>query len=178
MQTLDVGARRHLWMATLLCAVVVSGCSNDSGINSSSNRGAGSEIEDTTVENAYLVPRSLPGSCAMQVGDSAMLSFTATNTRSEEAERLLNIDVESADGARILPSEQMEIPPKSSIAATQPIEQDADAKSDNTFRVVVDGLDPAVRPGMNIPITFEFQNAGDIAMAVPVEACPKESADR
>ena len=167
-------ARQPLWIAAA-AAVVVAGCADDSGANSSSNRGAGTETESTTVENAYIVPRSLPGSCAIQLGDSATLNFTATNTRPTKTERLLNVDVESADGARILPSAQLEIPPKSAIAAGQPIEHNGDAHSDNAFRVVVDGLDASVRPGMNVPVTFEFQNAGDIVMTVPVEACPRES---
>jgi hypothetical protein len=71
----------------------------------------------TSVENAYIVPRSQPGLCAIQVGDAGELRFTVTNNRPAEPEKLLGISTEAADAIRISPQAQLEIPPKTSIAA-------------------------------------------------------------
>ena len=76
MQFHIISVRRPTWAVACVLALVVTGCGDDTQTSSSSNRGSGSDTAMTTVQNAYVMPRSLPESCAIQVGDSATLSFT------------------------------------------------------------------------------------------------------
>jgi hypothetical protein len=161
--------------AGVLMVALVAGCGNNPVI-SSSNRGADSPTEETTVENAFIVPRFVPGSCAIQVGDQAALNFTATNNRAAQPERLLGIESPAADAIRISPTATLQIPPKTSIAAGQPIEDtDHPAAADQPFTVSIDGLDASARPGTSVDVTFHFEKHGDLAMKVPIEACPTQS---
>jgi hypothetical protein len=141
----------------------------------SSNRGSGSHTAETTVENAFIVPNFVPGSCAIQVGDAARLRFTATNNRSTESERLSGITTSGAETVRILPSAPIVIPPRSSVAAGQPVEHPGDeAGPDEPFTVAVEGLKESARPGTSIDVTFRFEQFGDLEMRVPIEACPTQ----
>ena len=168
-------ARLGAAAAGLVIAAVVGGCADNNSVSDSSNRGAGSHTGETSVENAYIVPRFKPGSCAIQVGDAAVLTFTATNNRVTEPERLLAIESADADAIRISPGATLEIPPKSSIAAGQPIEHVGDtAGPDQPFAVMVVGLDESARPGTSVDVTLRFEKHGDLTMRVPIEACPTQ----
>ncbi|WP_136625636.1 hypothetical protein [Mycobacterium innocens] len=92
-------------------AVLAGGCGSDNPVIDSPNRGSNSHTKDTTVQNAYIVPRFQPGSCAIQVGDAAALAFTATNNRGTESERLLAIATDAAEAVHISPAAPLEIPP-------------------------------------------------------------------
>jgi len=163
--------------AGLVLSMLVAGCGDNPEFESSSNRGAGSRTGDTSVENAYLVPRFIPGSCAIQFGDAAALTFTATNNRGTETERLLAIKSPAADAIRISPDATLEIPPGTSIAALQPIEDVAGPAdgSDQPFTVSVEGLKESARPGTSVDVTFRFDKHSDLTMKVPIEACPTQN---
>ncbi|MGV0716800.1 hypothetical protein ABQE93_15465 [Mycolicibacterium sp. XJ662] len=160
--------------AGALLALLAAGCGGGSEIGSS-NRGANTQTAQTSVENAYIVPRFLPGSCAIQVGEDAALTFTATNNRSGEAEKLLGIESDAAEAIRIAPNATLEIPPRTSIAAAQPIEDVPRPPGEKPFTVIVEGLDESARPATSVDVTFRFEKQGDLTMKVPVEACPTQS---
>lgn len=151
----------------LLAALSLAGCGNYIS-GESSNRGSGSETSDTTVENAYIVPRYLPGSCAIQVGDTAELRFTIINNRATETERLQQITTPAAEAVDITPSPPLEVPAGASIAAGQAIEPG------RPFTVSLDGIKDSVIPAHTVDVTFGFENFGELAMPVPVEACPRQ----
>lgn len=134
--------------------VLAGGCGSDNPVIDSSNRGSNSHTKDTTVQNAYIVPRFQPGSGAIQVGDAAALAFTATNNRSTESERLLAIATDAAEAVHISPAAPLEIPLQSSIAAGQSIEQVG--ASGQPFAVSVDGLRESARPGTSVEVTLVF----------------------
>jgi copper(I)-binding protein len=165
--------RRRAATAGALAAVLVSGCGGNSEMGSS-QRGAGSDSEETSVENAFIVPRFVPGSCAIQVGDAAELTFTVTNNRVTESEQLIAIDSPAAQTIRISPHATLEIPPGSSIAAGQPIEDVGLSDGDQPFAVSIDGLRESARPGTSVNVTFRFDQQGDLTMRVPIEACPTQ----
>ncbi|OBI79421.1 hypothetical protein [Mycobacterium sp. E740] len=166
-------SRRSAAAAGLLTSVLVAGCGGDPDI-SSSNRGAGTQTEETSVENAFIVPRFVPGSCAIQVGDAAALKFTVTNNRSAEPERLLGIDSPAATSIRPAPEATLRIPPRTSIAAGQPVENVGDGVPDRPFTVSIEGLRESAKPGTSVDMTFHFEKQGDVEMKVPVEACPTQ----
>lgn len=165
--------RRSAAAAGLLTSVLVAGCGGDPEMGSS-NRGAGTHTEETSVENAFIVPRFVPGSCAIQVGDTAALKFTVTNNRAAEAERLLGIQSPAAETIRLAPDATLQIPPKTSIAAGQPVEDVGGGAPDRPFTATMEGLRESAKPATSVDMTFRFEQQGDLTMKVPVEACPTQ----
>jgi len=161
-------------IATVAVATMTTAaCSHDVD-RESSNRGAGTETTLTTVDNAFIVPHFIPGSCAIQVGDDADLSFTVTNNRPADTEHLHAVTTDAADAVRVTPS-AIAIPPKSTIAAGQPADRlDEPTASGAHVDAVVDGLTPRATPGTSITMTFDFAKAGKVALRVPIEACPTQ----
>ena len=152
-------------------AMVMSatGCGGEDPAYNSSNRGSGSLTSTTTVENAYIVPAYVPGRCAIQLNAGAEMRFTITNNRPAESERLLGVSTNAAQGARIMTT--VDIPPKSTVSFGQPSSLPLDDGPPNSA-VRLDHLDPELRPATSADVTFHFQEAGDMTLPVPVEACP------
>ncbi|OBB71659.1 hypothetical protein A5759_21105 [Mycobacterium sp. 852014-52144_SCH5372336] len=151
----------------MLVTFLLAGCGSFT-TGESSNRGSGSQTSETTVENAFVVPRYLPGSCEIQVGDTAQLRFTITNNRPADTERLEAITTTAAEATRIEPSPPIEIHAGTAVATGQPVEPR------RPLTVTLDGITQTVRPASNVDVTFRFQKFGELTMPVPVEACPTQ----
>lgn len=161
-------------MAVVVTAPMLAGCMPEPDIDSS-NRGSGTDTGTTSVENAYIVPQYKGASCAIQVGDSAQLRFTAANNRSAESERLKGITTAAAEDVRIAPTATLEIPPRSRIAAGQPVENLRDVNApDGPFTVTLQGTNDRIQPGTSVEVTFQFDRFGDLMLNVPIEACPTQ----
>lgn len=166
--------RQFIGMALATTVPMLAACLPEPDINSS-NRGSGTDTETTSVENAYIVPQFKGTSCAIQVGDSAQLKFTATNNRSAEPERLTGITTPAAEIVRIAPTSTLEIPPRSSIAAGQPVENLGDVTApDKPFTVTLEGTGDRIQPGIPVDVTFRFEKFGELTLNVPIEACPTQ----
>ena len=149
-------------------ALTTAGC-GDAEMGLSTNRGSGSFTEETTVQNAFIVPEFVPGRCAIQTGTGAILRFTVTNNRSIDAERLTGISTGVAEQVDVQP---VEIPVESTVGFGEP---SIPAQGGGTVPAVPLGeLDPGVKPAMTADVTFQFEQAGEITIPVPVEACPRQ----
>lgn len=146
----------------------VAGCGEDPVLDSS-NRGSGSHTDDTSVENAYIVPAYVPGQCAIQLNAGGAMRFTITNNRPAETERLLGISTGAAEQARVIGS--VAIPPKSAVSFGEP-NAEPGAGDASGPPVLLDRLDPDLVPATSADVTFHFERAGDLTFPVPVEACP------
>lgn len=151
----------------LLVTFLLTGCGSYT-TGESTNRGSGSQTSETTVENAFVVPRYLPGSCEIQVGDTADLRFTITNNRPLEAERLEAITTPAAENIRIDPSPPIKVAAGTALATGQLVEPG------RPLSVTLEGITQTVRPAYNVDVTFRFQQFGELTMPVPVEACPTQ----
>ncbi|MGW0158529.1 hypothetical protein ACWDUN_04325 [Mycobacterium sp. NPDC003323] len=151
--------------------MLVTGCGEDQG-SGSSNRGSGSLTEETTVENAYIVPAYVAGRCAIQLDAGAEMRFTITNNRSTASERLLGLSTGSAEIVEI--PTPVEIPAASTVSFGEP---NAAAGAGDASRPAVrlQRLDPQLRPAMSTEVTFDFERSGELTMRVPVEACPVQT---
>lgn len=158
--------------AAALLTALVAGCGDEADLYSS-NRGSNAESGTTSVENVFIVPAFKPGSCAIQVGDSADLRFTVSNIRPAESERLLQITTAAADTVRISPDAEVAIPAESTVAAGQPIEN-LDGPTDTSFTVTLEGLKDGVTPGKSVDVTFLFEKFGELLLRVPVDSCPTQ----
>lgn len=166
-------SRHKAVAATLMCSLpmtAVVGC-QERREPDSPGRGSGSATAGSSVENARLLPRFLPGSCELPAGAPADLQFTATNSRTDEVERLLDVTTGAADDVRITPDNGIEIKPLQSVGVGQPETTTADANK-RPRSIVLTGLRPDVRPGTSVSMTFVFQQEGDLSVRVPVEDCP------
>ena len=155
-------------------ATLAAGCGGEVASHDSSSRGSGSHQKATSVDNAYVVPLFVPGRCSLQVGRVAELRFTITNSRSTENERLLAVSTDVADMVRISPKDVVEIPPGASVTVGQPLHRFDPATNREPLEVDLVGIDPNIRPGISMDITFQFDRAGEMSMRVPVEACPAQ----
>jgi copper(I)-binding protein len=172
-------ALRHT-VAITIVALLAAACQNDNP-QLSPNRGVDSHTEMTSVLNAYIVPQFVPGHCAIQVGKDGELSFTITNNRTTDPERLLNITTAAADAVHISGNSQPTIEPRSSIAAGQPHtkankQADLPQRMPPSLHVTLNGLRDSVKPGTVTDVTFQFEKAGSITVPVPVDACPSQGA--
>ena len=152
--------------AALMVSVV--GCGEDPVLDSS-NRGSGSHTQDTSVENAYIVPTYLAGRCVIQLNAGGEMRFTVTNNRPADAERLLGLSTSASTKARIVTD--ADIPAKSTVSFGEP-NVDPGAGDASRPAVMLDHLDPGLRPATSADVTFHFERAGDLTLPVPVEACP------
>ncbi|BBX18749.1 hypothetical protein [Mycolicibacterium duvalii] len=170
--TAGAGRRRTPGLALVgaaLLAVTATGC-GDEVIGSSTNRGSGSETEETTVENAFIVPTFMPGYCAIQVGSGAQMRFTVTNNSSDSVDRLTEISTSAANIVDI--GSGVEIPRRSTVAFGQPSAEAVDTGTERPA-VQMSELSPDLKPAMTTDVTFRFDRAGEITVPVPVEACPR-----
>ncbi|VEG54361.1 Protein of uncharacterised function (DUF461) [Mycolicibacterium aurum] len=153
---------------TAALTMSVAGCGEDPVLDSS-NRGSGSHTDDTSVENAYIVPAYVPGQCAIQLNAGGAMRFTITNNRPAETERLLGISTGAGEQARVIGS--VAIPPKSAVSFGEP-NAEPGAGDASGPPVLLDRLDPDLVPATSADVTFHFERAGDLTFPVPVEACP------
>jgi copper(I)-binding protein len=149
-----------------LMVILAVGCGSDVEATSS-NRGASDDNQATSIDNAYIVPAFVPGSCALQQGDIAQLRFTITNNRPVKEERLLSVTTDAAARITVPDAVTLDIGPGGSLTAGE-----FDAASDGSSAVRLVGLRPAVKPAGSVPVTFRFKEFGNITLRVPVEACP------
>lgn len=154
-----------------LLAVLTAGCGSDVDVESS-NRGSGSDSQATTVTNAYIVPTFVPGSCALQIGDVATMRFTITNNRTVKTERLLAVSTNAAERVSLPAAATHPIPSAGTLAVGRASNDTSAAAT--VAAVTLDGLRRNVHPAMSVPVTFTFNEAGQITVQVPVEACPTQ----
>lgn len=165
MTTVGSPSSRHTLVHALVLVAAV-GCGTDVDVTSS-NRGASSADQATSIDNAYIVPTFVPGSCALQEGDAAQLRFTITNNRSVEEERLLSVNTDAAERITVPHDVTLDIAPGGSLSAGEPGSAGGGADA-----VQLLGLRPSVKPATSVPVTFGFKEFGNIRLQVPVEACP------
>lgn len=161
--------RRSAAAAAVLATVfALTGCSDEGDTESSSNRGGGTETAETSVENAYIVPRFVPGACAIQVGDTAELRFAVSNHRATGTERLLEVSTPAAESVRLDPAPPLEIPAGETIGAGQPV------TPGKQFSATLINVNDGLKPAQTTDVTFQFESFGELTLPVGVEACPAQ----
>lgn len=115
------------------------------------------------------------GEFALEPGGRAELYFTAINTSLVESDRLVGIETEDAaevvvDGSST--SVDVELPPQASAGAGMPSTTLVGTTEPIELDVVLEDLSENIQPGLTVPMTFEFENAGEILVDVSVDAGP------
>lgn len=127
---------------------------------------------------------------SLEPGGKALLGFTVVNLDEYTPDRLTGIDTEFASS--VTGVNNIEIPPQGSVVAgvseetaalVESAETDESPRPADTTQetpglvpsietVELTGLKEGVRPGLTIPVTFTFAEAGDVTISVPVDAGP------
>ncbi|KLL96940.1 MULTISPECIES: hypothetical protein [Rhodococcus] len=126
---------------------------------------------------------------SIEPGGTAQLGFTIVNLDPYVGDQLTGI---STDFAASVTGARLEIPPQSSVVAgvseenaalveevdesprpnsTEETPSPAPAEVVNNVELV--NLSEGVRPGLTIPVTFTFAEAGDVTLSVPIDAGPE-----
>ena len=167
--------------ATLTLSACGAGQISQTAIQVAAINGNNAEVGSIALRNVHVIyPNSEEYS--IEPGGTALLGFTVVNLDTRTPDVLTDISTEFASSVN---AEEIEIAPQSSVIAgestetarldespqpAQTQETPPDAPSIATVELV--GLNELVRPGLTVPVTFSFAEAGDITVSVPIDAGP------
>ena len=135
--------------------------------------GNSADVGDIQLRNVHVVyPNSQEYS--IEPGGTVELGFTAINSNSAVADELTGISSPEAQVTIVDEAESgsNEIAPLTALGAGSP----ADVQLDDPLlpiqliKVEMADISENVRPGLTLPVTFEFANAGEVVVNVPVDA--------
>lgn len=162
----DHRGRRVLLPAVAAAALVLSGCASGQVSQTATQvaaiDGANGSTGAITVLNARLSP---PPRSEYPAGGDARLLLWISN-EGDNPDTLSSITTPAAQSVRITGD------------ATIPAQYLADLSGVGGTRAVLENLTEDVVYGVSIPMTFNFANAGSIALNVPVEVPVERSGER
>lgn len=123
--------------------------------------GNSADVGSLALRNVHIVHPTSPQH-SLEPGGDAVLAFTAINESEGDPETLTGITSEFAGSVSIEGEAAATIAPQTSLEA-----------SGDEKLVLLEDLQKGVRPGLTVPVTFSFENAGDVTLAVPVDAGQK-----
>ncbi|MDV6262681.1 hypothetical protein [Rhodococcoides yunnanense] len=135
--------------------------------------GNSADVGDIQLRNVHVVyPNSQEHS--IEPGGTVELGFTAINSNPAVADELTGI---SSPEAQITIVDEAE-PGSTEIAASTALGAGAPADTQlddplvpiQLIKVEMADISENVRPGLTLPVTFEFANAGEVVVNVPVDA--------
>ncbi|MBD8507309.1 hypothetical protein HT102_12525 [Hoyosella sp. G463] len=153
-------------------ALVLTGCGagqvTQTGVKVASVTGSAVEIGDLGLRNAHVVFEGDETAYPLDSADTASLVFTVVNNSATTGDTLLGI--ESFEAQVAMPEgAELEIPAggvlEVGLAPQELEEEDADRPS-----VELSNMSSDVRPGLTVPFTFTFAEAGDVTVNVPIDA--------
>nr|WP_314142653.1 hypothetical protein [uncultured Rhodococcus sp.] len=131
------------------------------------------DVGDIQLRNVHVVyPTSEEYS--IMPGGTVELGFTAINSNPSVADELTDISSPEAQVTIVEEAESgsNEIAPLTALGAGSP----ADVQLDDPLvpiqliKVEMADISENVRPGLTLPVTFEFANAGEVVVNVPIDA--------
>ncbi|CAM3060342.1 LpqE protein [Prescottella defluvii] len=112
---------------------------------------------------------------SIEPGGTAQLAFTAINLSEHESDRLTGIKTDYAGTVTIDDQEGgRDIRPQAALGAGNPDVTVPEQAPEHVslIDVTLEDIREGVRPGLTFPVTFTFENAGDVVVQVPVDAGP------
>lgn len=136
------------------------------------------------LRNVHILPADPSDPMSNKRGGEAVLSFIAINTSEEDPDKLLDISSVLYNGkeigeVEITPANVKDLPPQTRIyavssAEAEQIEKDGlppEIERDLKVALVkITDLKEDIIPGLTVEATFSFEKAGDIKVAVPIDA--------
>lgn len=97
----------------------------------------------------------------------ANLTFTVANGNPGASDRLTGVEITGATATVAEPDKAIILGGQSLTAALPSDEQPTNPAS-TPIHIAVTDLSDSIRPGLNVPITLDFESAGQLHMTVPV----------
>lgn len=116
------------------------------------------------------------GDVAFANGGPLEMSFLISNTSPDVADKLESIEFADGDG-KVTIDGPTEIPATKSLRAGTPgllltTSAEPEDPSEKRITVTITGAGKTITPGLTVPMTFDFQQAGATTLNVPVDAGP------
>jgi hypothetical protein len=122
---------------------------------------------------AVVFPES--GDVAFANGGPLEMSFLISNTSPDVSDSLESIEFAEGNG-RVTIDGPTDIPATKSLRAGQPglllVTEGPEDPSEERISVTITGAGKAITPGLTVPLTFDFEKAGEVTVNVPVDAGP------
>lgn len=158
--------------ATLTLSACGAGQISQTATQVAAVNGNFADVGDISVRNVHVVyPQSEEYS--LEPGGTVELGFVAINNNPAAADTLTGISTTAASNVSV--GEEAggtEIAPLTALGAGAPVDnsvEDPDIPL-QFITVELNGINEDVRPGLTIPVTFSFEEAGDVELLVPVDA--------
>ncbi|MET4047874.1 MULTISPECIES: hypothetical protein [unclassified Rhodococcus (in: high G+C Gram-positive bacteria)] len=131
-------------------------------------------VGDISLRNVHVVyPQSEEYS--IEPGGKVELGFVAVNNSATTPDRLTRISTTAASSVTVGKEPGgSEIAPLTALGAGAPTGTEVDDELIPLQMIVVElnSISEDVRPGLTVPVTFTFEEAGDVEVLVPVDAGP------
>ena len=123
---------------------------------------------------AVVFPKT--GDVAFANGGPLEMSFLISNTSPDVADKLESIEFADGDG-KVTIDGPTDIPATKSLRAGTPgllltTSAEPEDPSEKRITVTITGAQDSITPGLTVPLTFDFQQAGETTLNVPVDAGP------
>ena len=158
--------------ATLILTACGAGQISQTSDQVAAVNGNSVDLGDISLRNVHVVfPQSEEYS--IEAGGTVELGFIAINNSSTTSDTLTGISTDAASSVTVgEESGGTEIEPLTGLGAGMPVDN---AVSDpgiplQFITVELEGIDEDVRPGLTVPVTFTFEEAGEVELLVPVDA--------
>jgi len=187
---LDKSTRRVATAVALAAggALALSGCGagqiSQTATQVAAVNGTPADVGSVELRNVHIV-HPTGDQYSLEAGGNAVLAFTAINESESDTVTLTDISTDfagsvtigdEAGGTTIAPQSALSAGTSTEDAtetgeAESQTEGDTDAPSD-VILVTLEDLNEGVRPGLTVPITFSFENAGEVTVETPIDAGP------
>ncbi|MDG3016052.1 hypothetical protein [Speluncibacter jeojiensis] len=97
----------------------------------------------------------------------ANLTFTVANGNPGASDRLTGVEVTGATATIVEPDKAI-VPGGQTLTAAMPATDQPVNPATAPIHIAVTDLSNSIRPGLNVPITLDFEGAGPLHMSVPV----------
>lgn len=134
--------------------------------------GNSAEVGNISLRNVHVVyPQTEEYS--IEPGGKVELGFIVVNNSPASADTLTRISTTAASSITVgEESGGTEIAPLTALGAGAPVDNQVEDPGIPLQFIVVElnGIGEEVRPGLTVPVTFTFEEAGDVELLVPVDA--------
>ncbi|RVW00799.1 copper chaperone PCu(A)C [Rhodococcus xishaensis] len=160
--------------ATLVLSACGAGQISQTATQVAAVNGNKADADNIALRNVHVVyPNSEEYS--LEPGGDVQLAFTAINLSEHQTDQLTAIQTDFAGSVTVDELDgTLEIRPQTSLGAGNPditVPEEA-PETLSLIDVTLEDITEGVRPGLTFPVTFTFQNAGDVVVQVPVDAGP------
>ncbi|PSL57394.1 copper(I)-binding protein [Saccharothrix carnea] len=156
-----------LSMVAFAAVVVSTSCGEPQQVHGNGTVGANAEVGDVVLRNVFV---RAPGDGAYQRGEDAVVRL-AMFSRSDRPDALLGVRTRSADQVELRSDTDCdgtaETVPRVAVPADRAV--DRPGSVDPAYQLHVVDFSEEVRAGTTVPLTFIFEDAGEITVDALVE---------